>query len=243
MGRKFDLAAAFTAAVGEVSDLDTREQLQYIPLDKLDQDPGNFYSLDGVEELAANIQLCGLQQPLRVREGEHGRYTIVSGHRRRAALALLAEEAAGLDDQTPLHLQDYRPELTVEELRDYAAGEFRERYFYGNDLAPRSFSDPAGLARTLRCSADYVLELTEELRPAGTGEEPWHWWPEEPEESGLYWCVTGPLHRGGGLYWWNQAERQWEDPAAGGFGLHVAVKLWMPCPALPESMAWTRTEA
>lgn len=93
MGRKFDITAAFQAAVGEgVSKSDTREQIQYISLDKLDQDPGNFYSLDGLEELAANIQLCGLQQPLRVRPGENGRYIIVSGHRRRAALALLSEE-------------------------------------------------------------------------------------------------------------------------------------------------------
>lgn len=93
MGRKFDITAAFQAAVGEgVSKSDTREQIQYIGLDRLDQDPGNFYSLDGLEELAANIQLCGLQQPLRVRPGENGRYTIVSGHRRRAALALLSEE-------------------------------------------------------------------------------------------------------------------------------------------------------
>lgn len=93
MGRKFDITAAFQAAVGEgVSKSDTREQIQYIGLEDLDQDPGNFYSLDGLEELAANIQLCGLQQPLRVRPGEDGRYTIVSGHRRRAALALLSEE-------------------------------------------------------------------------------------------------------------------------------------------------------
>lgn len=93
---KFDITAAFQAAVGtagNVSKLDTsREVIEYISLDNLEADPGNFYRLIGLEDLAANIELCGLQQPVRVRPTEGGRYVIVSGHRRRAALALLAKE-------------------------------------------------------------------------------------------------------------------------------------------------------
>ena len=69
-----------------------REQIEYIRLDLLDEDPNNFYQLSEIPELAANIQLCGLQQPIRVRATSSGRYQIVSGHRRRAAVALLAEE-------------------------------------------------------------------------------------------------------------------------------------------------------
>lgn len=87
----FDLASVLS----NVSDSDTaREQIEYIKLDLLEEDPNNFYQLTGVEELAANIQLCGLQQPIRVRPipGESERYRIVSGHRRRAALVLLAKE-------------------------------------------------------------------------------------------------------------------------------------------------------
>ena len=91
----FDITAAFQAAVGtagNVAKLDTsREAIEYISLDKLEADPGNFYRLTGLEDLAANIELCGLQQPVRVRPTEGGRYMIVSGHRRRAALALLAK--------------------------------------------------------------------------------------------------------------------------------------------------------
>lgn len=44
-----------------------------------------------MEDLAANIQLCGLMDPLQVSKAEDG-YTIVSGHRRFAALSLLAKE-------------------------------------------------------------------------------------------------------------------------------------------------------
>ena len=68
------------------------EQIQYIPLTELDEDPNNFYQLSGITELADNISLCGLQQPIRVRQKDDGRYIIVSGHRRRAALEALVTD-------------------------------------------------------------------------------------------------------------------------------------------------------
>lgn len=85
------------------SELDTggREQIEYISLDLLDSDERNFYELSGIETLAANIELVGLMDPLRVRPAEGGRFTIVSGHRRRAALQLLADEGKTVFAQVP----------------------------------------------------------------------------------------------------------------------------------------------
>lgn len=75
-----------------VSDLDTgRESIEYITLDKIDPDPNNFYSLSGLDELAASIETVGLQQPLRVRDGGNGHVVVISGHRRRAACMLIAD--------------------------------------------------------------------------------------------------------------------------------------------------------
>ena len=67
---------------GKVPNLGTerREQIEYIDLDLIDDDPRNFYELSGLGQLAANIELLGLQQPTRVRDGEGGRVVIVSGH-------------------------------------------------------------------------------------------------------------------------------------------------------------------
>lgn len=66
------------------------ERIELIPLDLIDPDPNNFYSLEGIDELAANIETVGLLDPLRVRPvGE--RYTLVSGHRRRAACMLIRD--------------------------------------------------------------------------------------------------------------------------------------------------------
>ena len=87
--RAFDLGAELRKAGGPT--VDTREQIEYIPIERIDPDPENFYSLDGLDELAGNIELVGLQQPLRVRDGERGRVTIVSGHRRRAAIMLIRD--------------------------------------------------------------------------------------------------------------------------------------------------------
>ena len=83
----FDLSSVLK----DVSDLNTEEQLVKIDLDLLDPDPENFYSLDGLDELAGNIETVGLQQPLRVRPGEGGRFIVVSGHRRRAACILIRD--------------------------------------------------------------------------------------------------------------------------------------------------------
>ena len=87
----FDLGAALK----NVSRVDTgKEQITYLPIGSLDSDPKNLYELRGIEELADNISVAGLQQPIRVRAGEApGRYTIVSGHRRLAAVKALAQEA------------------------------------------------------------------------------------------------------------------------------------------------------
>ena len=89
------MAVDLAALLGAVPKLDTyREQIEYISLNLIDSDPNNFYQLTDIDELAANIELCGLQQPIRVRPNpeQPDRYMIVSGHRRRAALELLAKD-------------------------------------------------------------------------------------------------------------------------------------------------------
>lgn len=72
-----------------VSNLDTssdagREQIEYIDIGQIEGDLGNFYNLVQLEELASNIAVVGLQQPLRVRTSETDpeKVVVVSGHRR-----------------------------------------------------------------------------------------------------------------------------------------------------------------
>ena len=86
------MAFDITSVLKNVPNPDTEtEQIEYIDLDLIDPDPDNFYSLEGLDDLAANIELIGLQQPLRVRTGEAGHVIVVSGHRRRAACLMLRD--------------------------------------------------------------------------------------------------------------------------------------------------------
>lgn len=97
MAKKFDIGDFAKTLAHPVPESDTgREQIEYINVDLLDDDPNNFYSLRDLDELAANIATVGLQQPIRVRDGENGHVVIVSGHRRTAAIRMLV--ADGRDD-------------------------------------------------------------------------------------------------------------------------------------------------
>ena len=90
---KFDMGEFAKTLAQPVSESGTgREQIEYIDVDLLDSDPGNFYALRDLDDLAANIATIGLQQPIRVRAGEGGHVVIVSGHRRAAAIRKLVEE-------------------------------------------------------------------------------------------------------------------------------------------------------
>ena len=114
----FDLAAALK----DVSNLDTsgnRDQIEYIDIDLIDQDPNNFYQLSKVDELASNIELLGLQQPIRVRDNpdQPGRVTIVSGHRRRAALQLLVDEGKERFREVPCIREKEAGSAALQELR------------------------------------------------------------------------------------------------------------------------------
>ena len=93
MSGKLDLGAVLRQSVSNLG-TNHREQIEYIDIGLLDADGRNFYELSGIEELAANIELFGLQQPLRIRPNPEaeGRFIIVSGHRRHAALTKLVEE-------------------------------------------------------------------------------------------------------------------------------------------------------
>lgn len=90
---KFDIGS-FAASLNEtVSKLDTNQepQLQYIDIDLLDAHEANFYDVSKLDTLADSIAMDGLQQPIVVTAGQDGRYTVLSGHRRRAAIRELVE--------------------------------------------------------------------------------------------------------------------------------------------------------
>lgn len=65
-----------------------------IPISKMHRNEKNFYSLDGIEKLAGEILMLGMQQNLEVvyEPTEEGDYRIVAGERRWLALNMLVEK-------------------------------------------------------------------------------------------------------------------------------------------------------
>lgn len=89
----FDLGAALAAVSNSGAQADRAQIVRY-DIDAIYPDPGNFYSMSGIEELMASIELVGLQQPLLVRQHPEkpAAVMIVSGHRRREAIKRLVDE-------------------------------------------------------------------------------------------------------------------------------------------------------
>lgn len=116
---KFDIGS-FAASLNEtVSKLDTHEkpQLQEIDIDQLDANAANFYAVDvsKLDTLADSIAMDGLQQPLVVTPGQDGRYTVISGHRRRAAIRRLVEEDSREDlRRVPCLVKSYQSQALAE---------------------------------------------------------------------------------------------------------------------------------
>ena len=71
---------------------DDTEEIVYIDIDKLETNPRNFYGIRQVEELAGLIAVSKLIEPLLVSKKSDGKYKIISGHRRRAAVQKLLED-------------------------------------------------------------------------------------------------------------------------------------------------------
>lgn len=98
------MAFDITKALGDIgrkpegAGAETRRELRYIPLQRIDTNPRNFYSVEGIDELAENIRMFGLMEPLIVKELPSGRYMLISGHRRRLALRQIAEGAENYPD-------------------------------------------------------------------------------------------------------------------------------------------------
>lgn len=112
---KFNMSD-FAKTLGMVPEQGTK-QIEYIDIDLLHKDPRNFYEVSGVDELASNIALFGLMDPLLVRSAEDGTVQIVSGHRRHAALRKLVEEGHEELRQVPCIRVEGEASPALQELR------------------------------------------------------------------------------------------------------------------------------
>lgn len=143
MAKKFEMGD-YLKTLAPVSGSDTgREQIEYIDVDLLDRDPNNFYDLSQLDALADNIATVGLQQPVRVRDGQDGHVVIVSGHRRTAAIRKLVAEGRTDLREVPCIREKSAGSAALQELRlIYANSDTR-------DLSSSEISRQADRVRAL----------------------------------------------------------------------------------------------
>lgn len=112
------MAFDITSVLKTAASTDQKEQIVYLPIDQLDPDPNNFYDTSDVDDLAASIELIGLQQPIRVRPGQDGHYFVVSGHRRRKAImAIRSQNPEAFRDGVPCIIEYGAASDAMNELR------------------------------------------------------------------------------------------------------------------------------
>ena len=109
--KRFNLADYDTRELPKMDAL-PRKRLEYVPLNQIRPSPKNFYSTDGLEALADNILTVGLIDPPWLRQIAPGDYQVISGHRRRLALQILAERGDfPADGEIPAFIERGEAEL------------------------------------------------------------------------------------------------------------------------------------
>ena len=90
----FDVSSIFAQQVQAVSKSDTGRELVQVDIDDLVGNDANFYAVDEdkLEELKNSIALSGIMDPPTVTRTEDGKYRLISGHRRTAAVRALVAE-------------------------------------------------------------------------------------------------------------------------------------------------------
>lgn len=118
---------------------------------------------------------------------ENKRRVYRAGVQRKAARLVKAIDAAGLADDTKLTFANYAADKTVEKIRAYANGDFGDDYFYGTDSLDPDAKHVPELCEKLKCSADYLLGLTDELQTVSKSDTlPWRTGTDYPDGKILF---------------------------------------------------------
>lgn len=96
-----DNLGSLLSEVTQPAENSNSEQIVYIDIDELETNPRNFYGLRDVDALAGLIAVSHLIEPLTVIKKGEGKYRIISGHRRKAAVEKLLEEGIYTERKLP----------------------------------------------------------------------------------------------------------------------------------------------
>lgn len=108
------LGSFLNAVAQNAENQQKNSQIIYLDVDEIESNPQNFYGLRNIDELAGLIAVSHLIEPLTVTKISKGRYKLISGHRRRAAVQKLLEEGIYTDRKLPCIVRT-REKLAIEQ--------------------------------------------------------------------------------------------------------------------------------
>ena len=113
MSRKLQLDSAIATDIQTVNADSYIDSLKMIDIDDIEPNRNNFYEISEIESLADDIERQGLMNALVVSEDD-GRYELISGHRRLAALKSLIADGRRRSGKVPCFIKGAKPNNETE---------------------------------------------------------------------------------------------------------------------------------
>lgn len=114
MSRRFQLDSAIVADIQTVNADSYIDSLKMIDIDLIEPNKNNFYEMSEIEALADDIERQGLMTALVVSEQNGGKYELISGHRRLAALKSLIADGRRRNGKVPCFIKGAKPNTETE---------------------------------------------------------------------------------------------------------------------------------
>lgn len=114
MSRRFQLDSAIVADIQTVNADSYIDSLKMIDIDLIEPNKNNFYEMSEIEALADDIERQGLMTALVVSEQNGGKYELISGHRRLAALKSLIADGLRRNGKVPCFIKGAKPNTETE---------------------------------------------------------------------------------------------------------------------------------
>ena len=108
MSRKLQLDSAIAADIQTVNADSYIDSLKMIDIDNIEPNRNNFYEISEIESLADGIERQGLMTALVVSE-HNGKYELISGHRRLAAIKSLIADRRRRSGKVPCFIKGAKP--------------------------------------------------------------------------------------------------------------------------------------
>lgn len=104
MARKRSFDTAILKDIKSVAGDSFTDNIKMLPVEQLHNNPENFYDLSDLDTLVEDIDRQGLKTPLYVVPNEDNGYTVISGHRRKAAVQELIDSGKYGTDKLPCYI-------------------------------------------------------------------------------------------------------------------------------------------